>query len=102
MIRLIIRNKNKKKVRFKRKSKQEKQEKQEKQDKGIITKPLGGFMPFPPINCQKKKHIITSHGVPWIDLSICHNCIDIKTCDTRKEYLLKLKEERKEKQNEST
>jgi hypothetical protein len=57
---------------------------------------LGGFLPFPPKDCPKKDHSVLCYGIIWIDLSICHSCAKIKECNTRKEHLSKLKEQRKE------
>jgi hypothetical protein len=104
---MIRGNKNKTKVKFTRAKKTKKTKIKEKKTfkrgtKNNKEKPvkmpdknLGGFLPFPPKECQKKNHIIKCYGILWIDLNVCHSCTIIKECDTRKEHLQKLKEQRK-------
>lgn len=99
-------NKNKTKVRFTRGKKTETKESTKTKEKKTFTrgnkntpempnKHLGGFLPFPPKECQKKEHITLCYGILWIDLNVCHTCGIIKDCSTRKEHLQKLKEQRK-------
>jgi len=57
-------------------------------------KNLGGYLPHPPDDCQKKEFWIQSFNTIWIDLSICHGCPDIKNCSTRINYLKFIKENR--------
>lgn len=93
-------NKNKTKVSFKRGQKTKTKEKKtftrgNKNTPKMPDKNLGGYLPFPPKDCPKKRYITFCFGINWIDLNICHSCPDIKECDTRKEHLQKLKEQRK-------
>lgn len=57
-------------------------------------KNLGGFLPDPPDDCEKKKYwkFIFNHW--WIDLSSCHTCSIIKECHDRSTYLAALKKQR--------
>jgi hypothetical protein len=95
---MIIRGKKKKKGFVRRSKPKEKKGKFKRREKEKVmpNKQLGGFLPFPPKDCQKKEFITKCFGIKWIDLSICHWCPGIKECITRKEHLNKLKEQRKE------
>jgi hypothetical protein len=53
---------------------------------------IGGHMPHPPETCLKKEFWRLYNSITWIDLSICHNCQDIKICQQRREYLTYLKQ----------
>lgn len=49
--------------------------------------PLGGFMPYPPEDCEGS---VEQHGVTWTDVTLCsHKCKEI--CPRRKKYTGKIK-----------
>jgi len=59
-------------------------------------KNLGGYLPNPPKDCERKKYVLSYNGILWLDLSICHACSFVKVCPDRKGYLEALKKKREE------
>ena len=60
-----------------------------------IQQNIGGHLPYPPKDCEKKEFVKKWDAIPWLDMSICHSCSCIKTCPERKEWIKKLKEKNK-------
>jgi len=57
---------------------------------------LGGFLPDPPENCEKKECIVEVDGRKWIDYIICSfRCERNRKCKRYKEYTKELRERRK-------
>lgn len=65
--------------------------------KKAIINPFGGHLPYPPDNCEKSEFSFLNNDIPWLDISICHNCKIIKKCKDRKIFLIKLKKLKKER-----
>ena len=63
---------------------------------GLPKKNLGGFLPDPPADCEKKVLWVYCYNRYWIDLSSCHSCSIIKECVGRSSYLVLLKKQREE------
>lgn len=62
-----------------------------KKKNDILDHNWGGHLPLPPNDCEKRAYIKTHDSIYWLDLSICHTCSKIQTCQRRKEYLTALK-----------
>lgn len=58
----------------------------------LPTKNLGGFLPNPTNDCERRDMWVMFNGMPWIDLSICHSCESKKICAVRIAYLFLLKQ----------
>ena len=61
---------------------------------GIVNFPvknLGGYLPNPPDDCERKDMWRNFANVIWIDLSVCHFCSKEKACQTRLLYLQEIK-----------
>lgn len=65
-------------------------------------KNIGGFLPDPPEDCEKKEFWVSYYKNFWIDLSICHSCSIKKECITRSDYLSFLQKNRQNKLLEKT
>lgn len=48
---------------------------------------LGGHLPYPPEDCEKKEMWTQCYGTIWIDLACCFSCPKQTRCKRRKEYL---------------
>ena len=59
-------------------------------------KNMGGHLPDPPDDCERKDMWKKVHDQLWIDLSSCHSCSIIKDCHGRSTYLAALKKQREE------
>lgn len=56
-------------------------------------KNVGGHLPNPPEDCERKDKWSKRHSIIWIDLSLCHSCSILKECHTRKTYLKAVKQQ---------
>lgn len=59
-----------------------------------IKSSFGGHLPNPPGVCDKSEKIFEYQGIRWLDLSLCHYCQSIKSCEPRRKYLTHLNEDR--------
>lgn len=59
-------------------------------------KNLGGHLPDPPDDCERKDQWKILYNHKWIDLSSCHSCSMKPDCHGRSTYLAALKKIRDE------
>lgn len=57
-------------------------------------KNLGGHLPYPPDDCERKDMWTKYNDIIWIDFVICISCENYKYCKTRTNYLAALKAQR--------